>query len=81
MYTESDSHRKTPGPSFRVSNLNREPLSKRKRGSRGRMKTHVEKMLWGTCPRHGAKLCVTRHSGIFRAMPKGTGALDNSMDR
>lgn len=45
------------------------------------MKIHIEKTLWETCPRHCAKRCITPHSGIFEAMPKGTGALDNSMDR
>lgn len=45
------------------------------------MKIHIEKTLWGTCPGHCAKRCITPHSGIFKAMPKGTGALDNSMDR
>lgn len=44
-------------------------------------KSHIEKTLWGMGPRHCAKCRIPPHSGIFEAMPKGTGALDNSMDR
>lgn len=45
------------------------------------MKTHIEKIPGGTCHRHWTKHCITHHTGIFKAMPKGNGALDDSMSK